>query len=188
LTPFPPSSFPTTTPTSLVSICRHPDLAPKNFKYTSIFGSDDEERSNLQPGATAGYGAAGALAGTMTGRLNAATPVASGKSSFWGEVDDVDWDALEAAATALRTCRVKKAAGEKLGLRLLNYSGPNFAGARIIMVNSGSPGDVAGILEGDNIVEINGHPIINMWHEEVVNLLKQSGNEFDIVLCRSTRS
>jgi membrane-associated protease RseP (regulator of RpoE activity) len=100
------------------------------------------------------------------------------------EESSVDWDALEAAAKTLRTCRVVKKEGEKLGLRLLNYSGPNFAGAHIIKVSEGSAGEVAGLIEGDNIVEINGQPIINMWHEEVIGLLVKSGNEFDVLVCR----
>lgn len=97
---------------------------------------------------------------------------------------EVDWDALEAAAKTLRTCRVQKKDGEKLGLRLLNYSGPNFAGAHIIKVTEGSAGERAGLIEGDNIVEINGQPIINMWHEEVISLLMKCGNEFDVLVCR----
>ena len=74
---------------------------------------------------------------------------------------DVDW-AAEAAAEMLRTCRIVKCDGEKIGMQLLNYLGPNFAGVKVVGIQRGSPAATAGVVEGDSIVEIANTPVINL--------------------------
>jgi len=98
--------------------------------------------------------------------------------------EEIDWAAMEEAAAKLRTCRIVKADGEKIGMRLLNYLGPNFAGVKIVGVHPDSPAAKGGVKEGDSIVEINNAPIINLYHQEVIELLASSGKSFDIIVCR----
>lgn len=98
--------------------------------------------------------------------------------------DEIDWAAMEAAAAKLRTCRINKSPGEKIGMRLLNYLGPNFAGVKVVGIHPGSPAAKSGIVEGDSIVEIANSPVINLYHQEVIELLGSAGNSFDIIVCR----
>eukprot|EP00040_Diaphanoeca_grandis_P034570 m.214898 g.214898 ORF g.214898 m.214898 type:complete len:445 (-) comp33179_c1_seq1:48-1382(-) len=98
--------------------------------------------------------------------------------------EEIDWAAMEEAAAKLRTCRIVKGDGEKIGMRLLNYLGPNFAGVKIVGVHPDSPAAKGGVKEGDSIVEINNAPIINLYHQEVIELLASSGKSFDIIVCR----
>eukprot|EP00041_Stephanoeca_diplocostata_P023201 m.565401 g.565401 ORF g.565401 m.565401 type:complete len:444 (-) comp22242_c0_seq17:1358-2689(-) len=177
------------------------DLAPKGFKYTAVRSSanpadsvdveQDMEDIVLNPSTTTDYGTNPKTEynpvfshPTVPSSGRAAPHPSAKQSTRYEEPNDIDWDAMEAAAAKLRTCRIKKQPGEKIGLRLLNYQGPNYAGARVVGVNPGSPGHVAGVVEGDSIVEINNQPIINLYHQEVIEVLVQAGNSFDIIVCR----
>lgn len=99
-------------------------------------------------------------------------------------IDDIDWAAMEAAAAKLRTCRIVKGDGEKIGMRLLNYLGPNFAGVKVVGIHPDSPAESSGVAEGDSIVEIANTPVINLYHQEVIELLGTAGNSFDLIVCR----
>ena len=91
---------------------------------------------------------------------------------------------MEAAAAKLRTCCIVKGDGEKIGMRLLNYLGPNFAGVKVVGIHPDSPAANSGVVEGDSIVEIADTPVINLYHQEVIELLGTAGNSFDLIVCR----
>ena len=62
--------------------------------------------------------------------------------------------------------------GERIGLRLLNFMGRNTRGVCVVGVKPTSAGANSGVEEGDMIVEINGHSVLNLTHEQVCFCLR----------------
>merc|ERR1711935_1080704 len=104
-----------------------------------------------------------------------------GQSPTSGMNED-DWVQTEAAAAKMRSCFVEKAAGERIGLRLLNFMGRNTRGVCVVGVKPDSAGANSGVEEGDMIVEINGHSVLNLTHEQVLGHLAEAGNSFNMIV------
>ena len=96
----------------------------------------------------------------------------------------LDWAAMEAEAAKLRTIRVERPPGERIGLRLLSYDGCNATGVLVVGVRPDSAGEAAGLRDGDIIVELANTSVIGLEHAMVLALLEEAGDAFDVIVSR----
>jgi len=95
-----------------------------------------------------------------------------------------DWIQTEAAAAKMRSCFIKKSPGDRIGLRLLNFMGRNTRGVCVVGVKPDTAGAQAGIEEGDMIVEIDCRSVLNLTHEQVLDMLVNAGDAYSIIVSR----
>eukprot|EP00039_Didymoeca_costata_P016965 m.310354 g.310354 ORF g.310354 m.310354 type:complete len:433 (-) comp16476_c0_seq9:1467-2765(-) len=95
-----------------------------------------------------------------------------------------EWVLTEAAAAKMRSVTINKRPGDRIGLRLLNFMGRNTRGVCVVGVKPDTAGEAAGLEEGDMIVEVDGHSILNLTHDEVLQRLAAAGNNFSIIVSR----
>ena len=54
----------------------------------------------------------------------------------------------------------------------------------MVSVKPRSPASDAGIFDGDMIVEIDGIPVFNMTHKQILQLLGGAGEDFTVIVAR----
>ena len=118
--------------------------------------------------------------------IGAATPgsQASHSTHYSDYMHQDDWIQTEAAAAKMRSCFIKKSPGDRIGLRLLNFMGRNTRGVCVVGVKPDTAGALAGIEEGDMIVEIDCRSVLNLTHEQVLDMLVNAGDAYSIIVSR----
>ena len=121
------------------------------------------------------------------------SPSPSAAASF-GDGDDVGGSGNAAAPSkyvggsvqgsqrlTARRCIIKKQESEKMGFRL--HSPLGFTGTRITAIVAHGPAHRAGNLrDGDLILSVQGTPVLNKPHDEVIRAIKAAGNEVHLVV------
>ncbi|XP_050313798.1 Na(+)/H(+) exchange regulatory cofactor NHE-RF2-like [Anthonomus grandis grandis] len=80
-----------------------------------------------------------------------------------------------------RLCHIKKVASfDGYGFNLHAEKGKS--GQYIGKVDEGSPAELAGLRQGDRILEVNGESIGDKTHKQVVELIKQNANETKLIV------
>ena len=130
--------------------------------------------------------------GLGSSELGASSPSSTAAASFGDEDEVGDGDAAApskfvgglvegAQRLAARRCIIKKQESEKMGFRL--HSPLGFTGTRIAAIVAHGPAHRAGNLrDGDLILSVQGAPVLDKPHDEVIRAIKAAGNEVHLVV------
>ena len=85
----------------------------------------------------------------------------------------------------LRKCEVERIPSKGLGIELLSMRNKKHIGVRCKTIDIAGPMAFAGVREGDVFVQVNGTPVLNAAHIDVINAFKAADQRFTVVVVAS---
>ena len=86
----------------------------------------------------------------------------------------------------LRKCQVERIPAKGLGIELLSMKNKKQIGVRAKTIDIAGPMAFAGVRVGDVFVQINGTPVLNAAHQDVINTFRKAGQKFTVVVLASS--